>query len=90
MNSKLERARGDDGSERWEVTVVMLEMVELKEIDRPSRRLTEEPLNRDNAFIIAALSFIPYAKSGPLCLFLSFSFLFTLFFGRKGSIVVEL
>lgn len=38
---------------------------ELEEIDRPLRRLTEEPLNRDNAFIIAALSFIPRAGGGP-------------------------
>lgn len=56
---------------------------ELEEIDRPSRRLTEEPLNRDNAFIIAALSFILRAGGGPLSLLLRF-------FGRKGSIVVEL
>lgn len=77
---------------RWigemKVTVVTLEMVELKEIDRPPRRLTEEPLNRDNAFIIAALSFIPYAKSGSL--FLSLSLLFYVFSGRKVSIVVKL
>ncbi|KYN37210.1 hypothetical protein ALC56_09001, partial [Trachymyrmex septentrionalis] len=45
------------------LTAVMLEMVELKETDWPPRRFTEEPLNRDNAFIIAALSFILYAKT---------------------------
>ncbi|KYN01969.1 Homeobox protein Meis3, partial [Cyphomyrmex costatus] len=44
------------------LTAVMLEMVELKETDWPPRRFTEEPLNRHNAFIIAALSFILYAK----------------------------
>ncbi|KYQ58133.1 hypothetical protein ALC60_02865 [Trachymyrmex zeteki] len=44
------------------LTTVMLEMVEMKETDWPPRRFTEEPLNRDNAFIIAALSFILYAK----------------------------
>ena len=31
----------------------------------------EEPLNRDNAFIIAALSFIPRAGGGPLSFALS-------------------
>ncbi|KYM82752.1 hypothetical protein ALC53_06757 [Atta colombica] len=45
------------------LTAVTLEMVELKETDWPSRRFTEESLNRDNAFIIAALSFILYAKT---------------------------
>ncbi|EFN67598.1 hypothetical protein EAG_16280 [Camponotus floridanus] len=45
-------AYGDRGK-----TVVMEEMMELEKIE--TGRRTEEPLNRDNAFIIAALSFIP-------------------------------
>lgn len=83
MNLKFERAHGKSETK---VTVVTLEMVELKETDWPPRRFTEESLNRDNAFIIAALSFILYAKSGPLYLSL---FSFYAFFNRKGSIVVK-
>jgi len=48
------------------VTAVMADLTELEEIDRPPRRLAEEPLNRDNAFIIAALSFIPRVRGGSL------------------------
>lgn len=67
----------------------MEEMMELEEIE--TGRRTEEPLNRDNAFIIAALSFIPRTGGRPPSLSLSFFFLFFYaFFGRKGSIVVEL
>lgn len=60
---------------KTDITVVMEEMMELEEIE--TGRRTEEPLNRDNAFIIAALSFIPRAGGGPLPLSL---FLFLFFF----------
>lgn len=55
--------------------MVMEEMMELKEIE--TGRRTEEPLNRDNAFIIAALSFIPRAGGRPS---LSLSFFFPFFY----------
>lgn len=75
-----EIAGGEHARERWigetDVTAVMVERQRRwrwrGEIDWPPRRLTEEPLNGDNAFIIAALSFIPRAGGGPLALRYSF------------------
>lgn len=72
LSSEFERAHGDE---------VMEEMMKLEEIE--TGLLTEEPLNRDNAFITAALSFIPRAGGESLFLFLSFFFSFMRFWPQR-------